>query len=225
LNDVLAEVMTLFPFPLLHLGGDEVPLTRWDASSVAQGVVQSAGLSSTADLENWFMAKVAASVGANGYKVVAWDEITTGPKIEGATVMSWRGADKGLEAAKQGYRVIMTPAESCYFDKAQSRDPSEPLSAGGVLTLEQVYAFDPMPAGLSADEAALVLGAQGNLWTEYITTESHAEYMAYPRALALSEAVWSPQASRSYPDFLARLTGNAAHLDALGVHYRHLEMP
>jgi hexosaminidase len=152
-------------------------------------------------------------------KPVGWDEIAGGKKIPDATVMSWRSAEKGLDAAQQGYPVIMTPIEFCYFDKAQSSDPGEPLSGGGVLTLEDAYRFDPMPAGLSADQAGLVLGAQGNLWTEYIATASHAEYMAFPRALALSEAVWTQKAARSYPDFLSRLTGNATHLDALGVNY------
>jgi hexosaminidase len=223
LDDVLAEVTALFPNPLVHVGGDEVPLTRWNESLVAEGVVKSAGLASTADLETWFIGRIAASLGASGRQLVGWDEIAGGAKIANATVMSWRGADKGREAAELGYPVIMTPVESCYFDKAQSAETSEPLSAGGLLTLEQVYAFDPMPAGLSADKAALVLGAQGNLWTEYIATASHAEYMAFPRALALSEVVWSPPAARSYPDFLARLTGNAAHLDALGVNYRHFQ--
>jgi hexosaminidase len=221
LEDVLGEVTTLFPNQLVHVGGDEVPLTRWNESATAQAVVTSAGLSSTADLENW----IASFLGTSGRRLVGWDEIAAGSKIPDATVMSWRGADKGLEAAQQGYPVIMTPIESCYFDKAQSSDPGEPISAGGVLTLEQVYAFDPMPPGLSASQAPLVLGAQGNLWTEYIATPSHAEYMAFPRALALSEAVWSPQAARSYRDFLARFTGNASHLDALGVNYRHLSGP
>jgi hexosaminidase len=225
LNDVLGEVMTLFPDPHLHVGGDEVPLTRWNASPVAQGVVTSAGLSGTADLENWFIAKIAASVGANGYKIFGWDEIASGPKIDGATVMSWHGVDQGVAAVQQGYPVVMTPVDACYFDKAQSNDPAEPLAAQGVLTLEQVYSFDPMPPGLPAEQAALVLGAQGNLWTEYIATTSHAEYMAFPRALALSEVVWTPQAARNYPDFLARLTGNAVHLDALGVNYRHFQTP
>jgi hexosaminidase len=222
LNDVLGEVMTLFPNQLVHVGGDEVPLARWDASPVAQGVVASAGLSSTSELESWFIGRMGAFLGSNGHKLVGWDEIAGGSKIPDAIVMSWRGADKGLEAVKQGYQVIMTPIESCYFDKAQSADATEPMSGGGILTLEQVYAFDPMPANLSADQAALVLGAQGNLWTEYISTPNHAEYMAFPRALALAEATWSPEGARSYRDFLARLSGNAPHLDALGVNYaRH----
>jgi hexosaminidase len=225
LNDVMGEVTMLFPSPLVHVGGDEVPLARWDASPVAQGVVASAGLAGTADLETWFIGKIGAFLGTSGHKLVGWDEIAEGAKIPDAIVMSWRGAEKGALAAKQGYQVIMTPIESCYFDKAQSLDPTEPLSGGGVLTLEQVYAFDPMPAGLSADQAALVLGAQGNLWTEYISTPSQAEYMAFPRALALAETTWSPQASRSYRDFLARLTGNATHLDALGVNYARHFLP
>jgi hexosaminidase len=219
LDDVLAEVTALFPNSLVHVGGDEVPLARWDESPVAQGVVKSAGLAGTADLETWFIGRIAASLGAMGRQIVGWDEIAGGSKIPNATVMSWRGADKGREAAEQGYPVIMTPIESCYFDKAQVSGGGEPLSAGGLLTLEQVYAFDPMPDGLSPDKAPLILGAQGNLWTEYIPTASQAEYMAFPRALALAEAVWSPAAARSYPDFLARLTGNAPHLDALGVNY------
>ena len=221
LNDVLAEVSSLFPNPLVHVGGDEVPLDRWNASPVAQAVVAKQGLASTADLEAYFIRTVAASLDGMGKKVVAWDEAAAGSKIPGLTVMSWRDVDKGVEAVRRGYPVIMTPTTSCYFDQPEAPNPDGPPAPGGVLSLERVYAFNPLPSGLTADQAALVLGAQGNLWTEYIPSPDRAEFLAFPRALALAEAVWSPQASRDYRDFLARLTGNAKHLDALGVHYAH----
>ena len=219
LDDVLGEVASLFPNPLVHVGGDEVPLDRWNASSVAQGVVAKAGLASTADLEAYFIRTIGASLGAMGKKMVAWDEAAGGAKIADLTVMSWRDVDKGVEAVGRGYPVIMTPTTSCYFDQPETPNPDGPPTAGGILPLERVYAFDPLPTGLTADEAALVLGAQGNLWTEYIASPDRAEFMAFPRELALAEAVWTPQASREYRDFLARLTGNATHLDALGVNY------
>jgi hexosaminidase len=221
LDDVLAEVASLFPNPLVHVGGDEVPLDRWNASSVAQDAVAKAGLASTADLEAYFIRTVGASLQAMGKSFVAWDEAAAGAKIPGLTVMSWRDADTGSDAARRGYQVIMTPTTSCYFDRPEATSTDDLPSAGGVLPLDGVYAFDPLPAGLTPEQTALVLGAQGNVWTEYIASPSRAEFMAFPRALALAEAVWSPQASRTYPDFLARLTGNAKHLDALGVNYAH----
>jgi hexosaminidase len=218
---VLAEVSSLFPNPLVHVGGDEVPLDRWNASPVAQAVVAKQGLASTADLEAYFIRTVATSLDGMGKKVVAWDEAAAGSKIPGLTVMSWRDVDKGVEAVRRGYPVIMTPTTSCYFDQPEAPNPDGPPAPGGVLSLERVYAFNPLPSGLTVDQAALVLGAQGNLWTEYIPSPDRAEFLAFPRALALAEAVWSPQASRDYRDFLARLTGNAKHLDALGVQYAH----
>jgi len=221
LTDVLGEVITLFPDALVHVGGDEVPEARWRDSPVAQEVVTRESLASTSDLEAYFVGRIASFLTANGRGLVGWDEIAARGKVADATVMSWRGADTGLAAALQGYPVIMTPVGYTYFDQAQSGDLGEPLAAGAVLSLEHVYAFEPVPAGLGEAQAPLILGGQGNLWTEYVATNEHAEYMVFPRLLALSEALWSPRASRSYLDFLARLTGNAKHLDALGVNYAH----
>jgi len=224
LTDVLGEVVALFPDAYVHVGGDEVPEMRWQTSPVAQEVVTREGLASAADLETYFIGRIGAYLKSNGRQVVGWDEIVGRGRVDGATVMSWLGQEKAIEAAQQGYPVIMTPIAYCYFDQAQSADASELLSSGGYLPLDKVYQFDPLPAGL--DTAGPVLGGQGNLWTEYVATNAHAESMVFPRMLALSEALWSPQAARSYRDFVARLSGNAKHLDALGVNYaRHFGSP
>jgi len=218
LTDVLTEVTELFPDAYVHVGGDEVPEGQWATSPVAQGVIAREGLATTADLETYFVSRVSAFLKDHGRLPVGWDEVAGRAKIDGVTVMSWRGLDKAIEATRQGYPVIMTPVASCYFDQAQSSDRNEPLGSGGYLPLDKVYEFEPIPAGAAADG---ILGGQANVWTEYIPTAEQVEYMVYPRLLALAEVLWSPPASRSYPDFLARLSANARHLDALGVKYAH----
>ncbi len=224
LETVLTEVLELFPGPYVHVGGDEAPRTRWRESPLAQRIIREQGLADEAELQSWFMRRIERFLASRGRRMIGWDEILEGGLPSGATVMSWRSMEGGIEAARQGHDVIMTPGSHLYFDHYQSRDrASEPLAIGGFTPLEKVYAFDPVPDELDAQAAAHVLGAQANLWTEYIRTPAHAEYMAYPRALALAEVVWSPRESRDLEDFRQRLVPVLAGLDRLGVRFRRPE--
>ena len=221
LEDVLLEVMELFPSPYIHIGGDEAPKTRWRESAVAQAVMREHGLQSEEDLQSWFMRRIERFLGEHGRRLIGWDEILEGGLPPDATVMSWRGTGGGIEAARRGHHVIMTPGTHLYFDHYQSEDRArEPLAIGGHTPLEKVYGFEPVPAVLDRDAARRILGAQANVWTEYIRTPEHVEYMVYPRALALAEVVWSPRALRDFDDFAARLPAALARLDRHGVGYR-----
>lgn len=222
LQDVLAEVIGLFPGTYIHIGGDEVLKAQWRQSRLAQDAIAREGLSDEDELQGWFMRRMAAFLHANGRRMIAWDEILEGGGLSlDATVMSWRGTVGGIEAAKLGHDVVMTPRRYTYFDYSQGIDlATEPLARPRTLRLETVYAFEPVPDELTDQEATHILGAQGQLWTEYIKTGAHLEYMAYPRAMALAEVVWSPARARDLNGFYRRLEANLQHLDALGVNYR-----
>jgi hexosaminidase len=220
LEDVLTEVMALFPSRYIHIGGDEAPKARWVASAVAQEVKRREGLADEAELQSWFIRRIEAFLRRHGRQLIGWDEILEGGLAPEATVMSWRGVEGGIEAARQGHDVIMTPTSHVYFDYYQGDRASEPLANGGFTPLEKVYGFEPVPPELNAQEARHVLGAQGNVWTEYMKTPDHVEYMVLPRMLALSEVLWSPASSRDYARFLARLPAHLRRLDALGLRYR-----
>jgi hexosaminidase len=220
LEGVLTEVMALFPGEYVHIGGDEAPKARWKASPLAQEIIRREGLADENALQSWFVQRIERFLSAHGRRLIGWDEILEGGLAPNATVMSWRGMQGGIEAARQGHDVVMTPTSHVYFDYLQGDSAQEPLGIGGFLPLEKVYGFEPVPAELSLDEARRILGAQGNLWTEYIPTESHAEYMANPRLLALSEVVWSPPEGRDFSDFARRLPWHLERMDAKGVHYR-----
>ncbi len=221
LEDVLTEVMALFPSQYIHIGGDEAPKVRWEESPLAQEVMRREGLETEEELQSWFIARIERFLLANGRRLIGWDEILEGGLAPEATVMSWRGTEGGIEAARQGHDVIMTPYSHVYFDYYQSRDRSrEPLAIGGFTPLSKVYEFEPVPPELGPDEAKHILGAQGNVWTEYMKTPEHVEYMVFPRLLALSEVVWSPSETRDWEGFLERLPAHLRRLDALGVNYR-----
>ena len=220
IEDVLTEVAALFPGPYIHVGGDEVPKTRWRASPVAQDVMRRENLADPAALQSWFIRRVEQMVIARGKKLIGWDEILEGGLAPEATVMSWRGSAGGIAAAKENHDVIMTPNSHMYFDAYQGDPQLEPLAIGGFLPLERVYEFEPVPDSLTPEQASHILGAQSNLWTEYIPTTAQAEYMAWPRALALAELTWSPKASRSWASFNARLPFALRALDQLKVNYR-----
>ena len=220
LENVLTEVMDLFPGEYIHIGGDEAPRARWEASDVAQDVMRREGLSDAHELQSWFVRRIERFLNDHGRRLIGWDEILEGGLAPDATVMSWRSTQGGIEAARQGHDVIMTPTSHLYFDFYQGDPAQEPLAIGGYQPLERVYAFEPVPDALTPAEARHILGAQGNLWTEYITTEEHAEYMAFPRALALAEVTWSPAAVRDFEDFVRRLPWHLDRLDAAGIHYR-----
>ncbi len=220
LEDVLVEVMQLFPSTYIHIGGDEVPKTQWEHSPVARAVMQREGLHSEEELQGYFIRRIEAFLRAHGRRLIGWDETLEGGLAPEATVMSWRGVEGGIEAARQGHDVIMTPANRTYFDYYQGDSAAEPLAIGGFLPLDSVYAFEPVPGELTPEQAAHVIGGQGNLWTEYIPTPARAEYMLLPRMLALAEALWSANATRNWDRFAARLPAQFARLDALGAEYR-----
>ncbi len=222
LEAVLTEVMSLFPGEYIHIGGDEVRKEQWQESPLAQNVMVREGLADEEELQSWFVRRIETFLNAHGRRLIGWDEILEGGLTPNATVMAWRGMAGGIEAAKQEHDVIMTPRDYVYFNYYQGDTITEPLAGrpGYRLSLDMVYLFEPIPTELTAHEAGHVLGAQGNVWTEYIKTPEHVEYMAYPRAAALSEVVWSPQAQRNLPGFYKRLKADLEHLDVLGVNYR-----
>jgi hexosaminidase len=178
------------------------------------------GLKNEGELQSWFIRRVEAFLRSRGRRLIGWDEILEGGLAPDATVMSWRGVSGGVAAARQRHDVIMTPGSYLYFDHYQGAPPGEPLAIGGYTTLERVYAFEPVPPELTPEEARHVLGAQANVWTEYIPTPEQVEYMAFPRMLALAEVVWTPVAERDWRDFARRLPDQLARLDGMQVNYR-----
>lgn len=204
LQDVLKEVLPLFPSAYVHVGGDEAPKTRWESCPKCQAVMHAKGLHDEHELQSYFIGRMDAFLTQNGKKLIGWDEILEGGLSPNATVMSWRGYEGGKAAAAQGHYVVMCPGSHCYFDHYQGRGAEEPLAIGGFTSLEKVLSFNPIPPDMSTAEAAYVLGAQGNLWTEYIPNMAQLEYMAYPRAIALSTALWS-ETPTSYENFLSVL--------------------
>jgi hexosaminidase len=219
LENVLTEVADLFPGQYIHIGGDEVPKTRWKNCDSCQARMKSLGLKNEEELQGWFIARIEKFLNARGKKVIGWDEILDGGLAPNAAVMSWRGIDGGMAAARAKHYAVMTPGSTCYFDKYQGNPKFEPLAIGGYTPVEMVYAYEPVPPGLSPSEAQFILGAQGNVWTEYITTPEQVEYMALPRMAALSEVVWSPAGSREWKYFLGRLVPHLRVLDMLKVNY------
>ncbi len=223
LEDVLLEVMDLFPSTYIHIGGDEAPKARWEESDVAQEVISREGLADEHELQSYFIRRIETFLRAHGRKLIGWDEILEGGLAPEATVMSWRGFSPGIEAARQGHDVIMTPTSHMYFDYYQADPEGEPLTIGGLITLEDVYEFEPIPDSLASDEVQRIIGAQANVWTEYMKTTEYVEYMVFPRALALSEVVWSRKDKRDWEFFVSRLPSHFALLDRLGVNYRRLD--
>jgi len=221
LQDILEEVIELFPGPFIHLGGDEAGKAQWEANPVAQDQIAAAGLKGTEELQGWFIAQMARFLSERGRRVIGWDENLDGGFAGGCVAMSWRSVDKGIAAAKAGFDVVMAPKEFTYFDFYQSADSAaEPLAIGGYLPLETVYAFEPLSPCLSPGDASRILGVQGQIWTEYLPTPELVEYMAFPRACALAEVAWSAPARRDCANFLERLRPHLARLDLAGVRYR-----
>ena len=219
LDDVLAEVCALFPGPYVHIGGDECPKTRWEACQKCQKRMKDENLKDAHELQSYFIHRAEAMLAKRGKKLIGWDEILEGGLAPTATVMSWRGTEGGIAAAKAHHDVIMTPGSHVYYNFYQSDPVSEPLAIGGLTTLEKAYSYEPVPAELNTEEAKYILGAQANLWTEYIATTDLAEYMAFPRVCALAEVVWTAKDKKNWPDFARRIRTHFARLDALGVHY------
>lgn len=190
MQHVLDEVLELFPYEYIHIGGDEAPKTRWNECSDCAKVMSQNGLHDTHELQSYFISRMDEYLTKKGRTLIGWDEILEGGLSPNAAVMSWRGEQGGIDAAKQGHSVVMSPTSYCYFDYYQSSHESEPLAIGGFLPLKKVYQYSPIPKELSEEEAKFVLGGQANVWTEYIPTFDHVEYMVYPRALALSQSLW-----------------------------------
>jgi hexosaminidase len=222
LENVLDEVIALFPGKYIHIGGDECPKTRWKSCSFCQKRIKDEGLKDELELQSYFVKRIERFVASKGKSMMGWDEILEGGLPERASVMSWRGYEGGIEAAHTGHDVVMTPTDFCYFDHYQSQDKNEPLAIGGFLPLEKVYSFNPLPPALSIEGAKHILGAQANLWTEYIADEKKAEYMIFPRLCAMAEVLWTPKGLQNYPDFLIRLGDHLKRLQKLGVNYRPL---
>jgi hexosaminidase len=223
LEDILEEVVALFPGQYIHIGGDECPKTRWKVCPTCQKRMKDEGLKNELELQSYFVKRIERFVASKGKKLIGWDEILEGGLPERATVMSWRGYEGGLEAARSGHDVVMTPGSHCYFDSYQSKDQTkEPLAIGGFLPLKKVYSFNPIPAELTPQEAKHILGAQANLWTEYITSEKQAEYMIFPRICAMAEILWSPKIKQDYRQFLTRLDGHLKRLQKDNINYRPL---
>jgi hexosaminidase len=225
LENVLTEVMELFPSEYIHIGGDECPKKRWKESEFCQNLMKKEGLKDENELQSYFIRRMEKFINAKGRKLIGWDEILEGGLSDNATVMSWRGVEGGIAAAKMRHDAVMSPGSHCYFDHYQSKDrKKEPLSIGGFTDLKKVYSYEPTPAELNEEEAKHILGAQANVWTEYITTSKQVEYMAYPRAIALSEVVWSPKDNKNFEDFEQRLQFIFKRLQILNVNYaKHFE--
>ncbi|GAB4049660.1 glycoside hydrolase family 20 protein [Spirosoma litoris] len=219
LQDVLTEVIELFPSKYIHIGGDECPKTVWHRSAFCQQLMKRLKLKNENQLQSYIITRIDKFVTAKGRRIIGWDEILQGGLSPNATVMSWRGINGGIQAAKLHHDVIMTPGQFCYLNFYQGDFSQEPVAFGGSLPIDKVYSYDPTPAGLLPTEAKYILGAQGNVWTEYIATPGQAEYMIWPRAAAMAEVVWTPLAQKDYNDFSRRLPTHFERLSHLNVNY------
>lgn len=223
-TDVLDEVLEVFPGRYVHVGGDECPKAAWRSSGRVQELMRARGLADEKALQSWFLRQVADHLHARGRTPVGWDEILQGGVPPDAVVMSWRGEQGGVAAALAGHDVIMAPESHTYLNWYQSDDPAEPIALRRSTDLATVYSYEPLPADLPADHHHHVLGSQAQLWTEYVPTPEHAEYMYFPRLCAFADVVWS-SAAKDFPDFEGRLRDHLPHLDALAVNYRPLSGP
>ena len=219
LENVLLEVMELFPSRYIHVGGDEATKTNWEKCTDCKKRIQEEGLENVEELQSYFIRRMERFLSSKGRTLLGWDEILEGGLAPGATVMSWRGVKGGLEASEAGHDVVMTPNSHCYFDYYQGDQDAEPLAWGGNLPLSKVYQFDPVVEGMSEEQANHVLGGQANLWTEYVPTKAQAEYMTYPRLAALAEAVWSSKDNRNWDDFSNRVSSLFQRYGIMGVNY------
>jgi hexosaminidase len=222
LENVLREVLDLFPGEYIHVGGDECPKDRWEKCPKCQARIQVEGLHDEHELQSYFITRMEKYLAANNRRLIGWDEILEGGLAPNATVMSWRGEEGGIAAAKSGHDVVMTPYGYTYFDYYQADPENEPLAIGGFLPLDTVYAYDPVPAALNEQQQAHILGVQGQVWTEYIPTPEKAEYMAFPRACAMAEIAWTPLDSKDFDEFSIALAHHLKRLDFLNVNYRKL---
>ncbi len=223
LENVLLEVIELFPGQYIHIGGDECPKVRWEECEKCQARIKEEGLADEHELQSYFIRRIEEFLIAHDRKLIGWDEILEGGLAPEATVMSWRGTEGGIAAAKEHHDVIMTPTSHCYLDYYQGDRETEPLAIGGYLSLDTVYSYEPVPEGLTEEEAKFILGTQGNVWTEYMETPEHVEYMVYPRACALAEIGWTPKRNKNFENFLDRMEGHYKRLQTMNVNIRKIE--
>lgn len=217
IENVLTEVLELFPSEYIHVGGDEASKAAWKKCPRCQKRIREEHLEDEKGLQSYLIRRVGEFLKSKGRKLIGWDEILEGGLAPEATVMSWRGEDGGIEAARMGHDVIMTPGAYCYFDSYQADPETQPYAIGGFTPYLKVYSYHPVPEKLTTAEACHILGAQANLWTEYIQTPQHAEYMLFPRLLALAEVVWSPLEQRDREDFKRRVGKHIPLLQQRGV--------
>ena len=218
LENVLTEVMELFPSEYIHVGGDEAGKSAWKTCPKCQKRMKDEHLANVDELQSYLIHRIEKFLNNHGRRLLGWDEILQGGIAPNATVMSWRGEEGGIAAVTSGHHAIMTPGAYCYLDSYQDAPYSQPEAIGGYLPLKKVYAYDPVPASLTAEQAKLVYGVHGNLWVEYIPTPEHVEYMIYPRMLALAEVAWSAPERKSWPDFHTRALSAVADLQKKGYH-------
>jgi hexosaminidase len=219
LEDVLGEVMDLFPGTYIHIGGDEAAKDQWKASARVQQRMHELGIANEDALQSWFIARIERFLGEHGRRLIGWDEILLGGLPARATVMSWQGTKGGIEAARQGHDVVMAPSPLMYFDHVQSTLHDEPPGRPDVVSLADVYAYEPTPPELAPIEAGHILGAQANLWSEYMDTPQRVEHAAFPRVTALAEVLWSPPQQRNWTGFLSRMPAQLDRYRALGVNF------
>ena len=219
LEDVLTEVMDLFPSEFIHIGGDEATKTEWEKCPACQKRMRTEGLENVEQLQSYFIKRMERFISSNNRRLIGWDEILEGGLAPEATVMSWRGFEGGIEAAEQGHDVVMTPLEPCYFNLYQGPVDMEPIAWGGYIPINEVYDFDPVHESMSEEAASHVLGGQANLWTEFITEKELAMYMTFPRLAALAEVLWTPKELKNWADFSQRLPGLFARYNQIGINY------
>jgi len=211
-------VIALFPSKYIHIGGDECPKDAWKKSEFCQQMIKEKGLKDEHGLQSYFIQRIEKYINKKGRTLIGWDEILEGGLAPNAMVMSWRGEEGGIAAAKQNHTVIMTPGSHVYLDHAQTKN-MDSVTIGGFLPYEKVYSYEPVPKELNAQQATYVLGAQGNLWTEYVANPSKAEYQLFPRLSALSEVLWSSKENKNWPAFQDKMKSQYARYKIWGANY------
>lgn len=224
LNDIIDEVVELFPSPYFHIGGDECPKDRWKECKHCQKRIKTEGLNDEHELQSYFIKRIEKTLLAHNKKMIGWDEILEGGLAKSAAVMSWRGEKGGIEAATQGHDVVMTPGNWCYLDHYQGDSRVEPVAIGGYTSLEECYSYEPVPKEIPANKAHHILGTQGNVWSEYMYTPELFEYRIYPRIIALAEVNWTQKNKKNYTDFVQRLNSQFQRMDAHNINY-HIPLP
>ena len=224
LEDVLTEVMGLFPSKFIHIGGDEAPKKNWDKCPKCQAKIKKEGLKNSHELQSYFIKHFDKFLANHGRRLIGWDEILEGGLAPGAAVMSWRGTKGGIKAVKLDHDVVMTPTKACYLDHPESKKKGEPESIGGfMLPLERVYGYNPIPKSFTEKDKKHLLGVQGNLWSEYIWNQKDLEYKAFPRSCAIAEVGWTIPKNKNYKNFIERLKTHLQRLKFLNVNYRPLD--